>query len=216
MKFYDSIGPNPRLVRMVMAEKGIEMEFAEVDLMAGANRQEPYTKLNPGGEMPALEIDSGDIVAETVAICEYLEELFPEPALIGTDAASRAATRMWTRRVELRITNPLTDGFRFAEGLPLFKERRHCIPHAADDFKEIAQEGLAWLDEQLGDRNFIVGDALSLADIVLYCMLDFGAGVGQPIDPSLSRINAWFERVNSRPSADASLHEAARAAGMRG
>ena len=203
MKFYNSIGPNPRLVRMFMAEKGIEMEFEEIDLMAGENRRPPYTDKNPAGEMPALELDDGSVLAETIAICEYLEELHPDPPIIGADPESRARTRMWIRRVENKITNPLTDGFRNAEGQALFKERRHLIPQAADDMKAIAREGLAWLNEQMEGRSYIAGDELTLADILLYAMLDFGAQVGQPTDPSLGQIKGWLDRMASRPSAEA-------------
>ena len=216
MKFYNSIGPNPRLVRMFMAEKGMEIENIEIDLMAGENRRPPYTDKNPAGELPAMELDDGSILAETIAICEYLEEMQPEPTLVGGDPQSRANTRMWIRRIEHRITSPLGDGFRSAEGLKLFENRRHCIPHAADDFKEIAREGLVWLDAQMNGRDYVAGEAMSLADILLYCMLDFGAGVGQSFDPSLGNIKPWFERMQARPSAEASLHPVAKAASMRG
>jgi len=216
MKFYNSLGPNPRLVRMFMAEKGIELENIEIDLMAGENRQEPYVSKNPAGEMPALELDDGSVLAETVAICEYLEELHPEPTLLGADPESRAKTRMWTRRVELRVTNPMTDAFRSAEGLAMFKDRRHCVPHAADDWKEIAREGLEWLDGEMAGRDYIAGDSMTLADLVAYNLLDFGAAVGQPVDPALSNVQAWLARMAERPSADASLHPVAKAAGMRG
>lgn len=216
MKLYNSIGPNPRLVRMFLAEKAVELENIEIDLMAGENRQPPYTEKNPAGEMPALELDDGGILAETIAICEYLEERYAEPVLVGSDPESRANTRMWIRRVEYRITNPLADGFRFSEGLSIFKERKHCIPQAADDLKAIAREGLAWLNEQMEGRPYVAGDAVGLADIMLYCFLDFGAGVGQPFDPSLGNIKQWFERMGARPSAEQSLHPVAKAAGMRG
>jgi glutathione S-transferase len=204
MKFYNSIGPNPRLVRMFMAEKGIDMKFEEIDLMAGDNRRPPYTDKNPAGEMPALELDDGRVVAETVAICEYLEEQQPDPPLIGDDAESRAQTRMWVRRIEHKVTEPLTHGFRNAEGQALFKERRHLIPQAADDQKAIAQEGLAWIDAQMQGRDYVAGERLSLADILLFSMLDFGAQVGQSADPELANIKAWYERVGARPSAEAS------------
>lgn len=216
MKFYDSIGPNPRLVRMFMAEKGMSVESAQIDLMDGENRRSPYVDKNPTGELPALELDDGRFLGETVAICEYLEELQPDPPLIGADPESRALTRMWIRRLEYRITNPSGDGFRSAEGLPLFKDRRHCIPQAADDWKEMAREGLAWLEEQMDGRDYIAGDDFTLADILLYCFAEFTAGVGQPIDPAHTRIEAWMERVAARPSAEQSLHVAAKAAGMRG
>ena len=215
MKLYNSLGPNPRLVRMFALEKGIEIPTEEIDIMAGENRKAPYTGRNPGGQLPALELDDGSVLAETIPICEYLEELNAQPALIGATPEERAATRMWTRRIEQKIIAPLTDGFRYAEGLAMFKDRMHVIPQAADDLKAIAREGVAWLDEQLGAKKFIAGDRFTLADVALYAFLDFGTGVGQPVDPALKNVSAWFERSNGRPSAEASLHPAAVAGGMR-
>jgi glutathione S-transferase len=215
MKFYNSLGPNPRLVRMFMLEKGIEIPTEEVDIMAGENRQEAYQAVNPVGELPSLELDDGSVLAETTAICEYLEELNPEPVLVGSTPEERAKTRMWLRRVELHVTGPLTDAFRSGAGAAMFKDRRHLIPQAVDDWAAIAQEGLVKLNGHLGNSDFIAGDSLSLADIYAYCLLDFGAGVGQPVDPANANVTAWFERVGSRPSAEKSLHPAAVAGGMR-
>ena len=189
---------------MFAAEKGIELpETVEVDLMGGENRKPPYTDRNPAGQVPCLELDDGSTLAETVAICEYLEELHPEKPLIGATPEERAMTRMWTRRVESKVNSPLADGFRFAEGLPLFKDRIRTLPEAAPGLKEIAQDGLKWFDEQLEGKDFIAGDRITLADIVLFAFLDFGASVGQPLDPALKNVGAWFERVKSRPSAEA-------------
>ena len=109
MKFYDSIGPNPRIVRMFMAEKGIEMPKQTVDLRGGENRAPEHLKRNPHGQMPALELDDGRFLSEITAICEYLEEKKPEPALIGHTAEQRAECRMWTRRVDLNICEPLAN-----------------------------------------------------------------------------------------------------------
>jgi glutathione S-transferase len=204
VKFYDSIGPNPKLVRMFAAEKGYRFpQIEKVDLMAGANRQQAYLAKNPAGQLPALELDDGRVIAETVAICEYLEEVKPEPALIGTTAAERAETRMWTRRVEWKIVQPMADGFRFGEGLPLFKARIRTLPEAADGLKAIGRDGLAWLDAQIAGREWIVPNRFSLADIVLYAFVDFGASVGQPLDPANRNLAAWLERVKKRPSAAA-------------
>jgi glutathione S-transferase len=204
VKFYDSLGPNPKLVRMFAAEKGITFpEVEEVDLRAGANRQEPYLSRNPAGQLPSLQLDDGRVIAETTAICEYLEETKPEPPLVGRSAAERAETRMWTRRVEWKIVQPLADGFRFAEGLPLFKSRIRVIPEAAEGLKATAQDGLAWLDGQMAGRKWIVPDRFSLADVVLYAFVEFGAMVGQGIDPKLANLAAWQERVKARPSAKA-------------
>ena len=103
MKFYNSTGPNPRVVRMFMQEKGIALPMEEVDLRGGENRRESYLKKNPFGQMPALELDDGSILSEVTAICEYLDEKYPGGNLIGTTPEERAATRMWTRRVDLYI-----------------------------------------------------------------------------------------------------------------
>lgn len=204
MKFYNSIGPNPRVVKMFMAEKGLDIQRVPVDLMAGENRQDAYGKVNPSRTMPALEVDEGVVVAEITAICEYLEELHPEPALIGSTPVQRAETRMWTRRIDLGFVEPMTNGFRYSQGLRLFESRIHCIPQAADDLKAIAREKLVWLDKLIEGREWIVGDRFTLADILLYVFLDFAAQVGQPLDPANETLAAWFERVKARPSAAAS------------
>src|SRR6516165_10294793 len=117
MKLYDSVGPNPRIVRMFMAEKGIEIPRQGVDLRGGENRQAEHLKRNPHGQMPALELDDGSYLAEVTAICEYLEEKKPEPAMIGRTAKERAECRMWTRRVDLNICEHLANGYRFGEAL---------------------------------------------------------------------------------------------------
>lgn len=204
MKLYNSIGPNPRVVRMFMKEKGIELPLEAIDLMKGDNRREPYLSKNPSGQLPALELDNGLVLAEITAICEYLDEKFPANPLIGSTPEERAETRMWTRRVDLKICEPLTTGFRYAEGLALFKERMRCLPEAAAGLKAIAQDGLAWLDGQLAGREFIAGKRLTLADILLFSFLDFGTVVGQPLDPANKNVLAWFERMKARPSAAAS------------
>ena len=204
MKFYNSIGPNPRLVRLFMAEKGIGIEKVEIDLMAGDNRKAPYRDINPSGQMPCLVLDDGTALAETIGICEYLEETNPAPPLIGTNATERGVTRMWTRRVEQKVVFPMTDAFRYGDAAALFKDRMRLIPQAADDLKLLAQEGLAWVDEQMGGRDFIASDRFSLADITLFAFVEFGAQVGQGLDSSLGNLGKWFERVKQRPSVAAS------------
>ena len=203
MKLYTSIGPNPRVVKMFMAEKGIDLPRTEVDLRAAENRQEPYLSVNPSGQTPCLELDNGERLAEITAICEYLEEKHPSPPLIGTNAEERAATRMWTRRVDLKVCEPMANGFRFGEGLPMFKDRLRCLPEASAGLKAVAQDGIAWIEANM-KGPWIAGDRFTLADILLFSFMDFGAVVGQPIDPKNKRVNAWFERVKARPSAAAS------------
>ncbi len=204
MKFYTGMGPNPRMVRIFMAEKGIEISLEQVDLLAGENRRPPYTDKNPAGQLPCLELDDGSHLAEITAICEYLEEIQPEPPLIGTTPEERAQTRMWTRRIDLNILEPLANGFRFGEGLGIFKDRIHVIPQAADDLKAIAREQLEWLNGMIEGREFIVGDRFTLADVILFAFREFGATVGQPLDAKLENLQGWYTRVASRPSIEAS------------
>ena len=204
MKLHTSVGPNPRVVKMFLAEKGMTMDFVTVDLRGGENRQAPYnTTVNRAGQTPALELDNGDFVTEITAICEYLEEAQPSPPLIGATAEERAATRMWTRRVDLKVCEPLANGFRFAEGLPLFQSRMRCLPEAAPGLKLLARDGIEWFEGELSGP-WIAGDRFTLADVLLFSFLDFGGQVGQPLDPAFKKVGAWFERVKARPSAAAS------------
>ncbi|HEV2364920.1 MAG TPA: glutathione S-transferase family protein [Caulobacteraceae bacterium] len=203
MKLYNSIGPNPHVVRMFIAEKGMEIPKEEVDLMAGDNRKAPHLKRNPAGQMPSLELDDGTCLSEITAICEYLEEKKPSPPLIGSTPEERAATRMWTRRIDLNIVEPMANGFRFSQGLRLFENRIRTIPEAAEGLKATARDKLAWLDGLVDGKTWIAGDRFTLADILLYCFLEFGGQVGQPLDPANKNLSAWFERVKARPSASA-------------
>lgn len=204
MKLYNSIGPNPRVVNMFLAEKGVDVTREKVDLMAGENRREPYLTVNPAGQLPALELDDGSVITEVTTICEYLEEKHPEPVLIGKTAEARAETRMWTRRIDLNICEPMANGFRFSQGLALFQPRMRCLPEAADGLKAVAQDKLTWLDGLMAGKTFVAGERLTLADILLFSFLDFGANVGQPLNPANKNIGAWFERMKARPSAAAS------------
>lgn len=203
MKLYNSVGPNPKVVRMFMAELGVQCGTQDVDLMAGENRQPEHMGRNPSGQTPALELDNGDIVAEITAICEYLDDQAGNTDLIGKTPETRAETRMWSRRIDLQILEPLANGFRFSEGLPIFQDRVHCIPEAAAELKAIAQERISWLDGQIDGKNFICGDRFTMADVLLFCFLEFGANVGQPINQDNKNIVAWYERVGARESASA-------------
>ena len=203
MKLFNSVGPNPKVVRMYMAERGIEVDLQEIDLMGGENRQNDYVKINPGGQLPALELDNGDIIAEITCICEYLDDRDGGSSLIGTTPEERAETRMWVRRIDLGILEPLANGFRFAEGAPMFKDRMTLIPHAAADLKALAQEKITWLDGLMDGKEFICGDRFTLADILLFVFIEFGTQVGQPLNDANKNIASLYERVGSRPSAQA-------------
>jgi glutathione S-transferase len=203
MKFYNSIGPNPRAVRMFAAEKGLTLPMVEVDLMKGENRQAAYTAKNTAGQMPCLELDDGTVVAEITAICEYLEDTHPRPALIGATPKEKAETRMWTRRIDLNICEPMANGFRYSQGLPLFQNRIPTAPEAADGLKRVAQDRLLWLDKQLTGRQWVCGDRFTYADIHLFAFLDFGKQVGQPVNPEAKTVAAIYDRVRDRPSTKA-------------
>jgi glutathione S-transferase len=203
MKFYDSVGPNPRLVRMFIAEKGLDIPKQEVDLRGGENRQAEHLKRNPHGQLPVLELDSGSYLSEIIPICEYIEELHPTPALIGSNPEERAECRMWTRRIDLNFCEPLAAGFRYSEGLKLFQDRILCVPEAAHGLKKVAADRLRWIDSQIAGRQFVCGDRFTLADMMLFCWVEFGAQVGQPPDPANANIAAFRERVAQRPSAKA-------------
>ncbi len=204
MKLYNSIGPNPHVVRMFAAEKGLNLALEDIDIMAGANRQDDYLKINPAGQLPCLELEDGTRISEITAICEYLDEVGDGPSLVGETAAERGVTRMWTRRVDLNICEPMANGFRYSEGLPIFKDRMITLPEAAEGLKSIAREKIAWLDGLMADgRQFIAGDKITLADVLLFCIVNFGNAVGQPFDENLAHFKAWFERMQARPSATA-------------
>jgi glutathione S-transferase len=216
MELYDSFGPNPRANRIFLAEKGIKIPIKQIDLLKAENRRPPYTDRNPGGQLPALELDNGKCIGETVAIREYLEEQHPTPALIGSNAEERAEARQWQRRIEQNITENVYNGFRFCEGYDLFKDRVPCEPESGPGLKRIAQARLKWLDSLIAGRDYIVPNRFTISDIILYCALDFAAGVGQPLDSRDANVAAWFKRIGERPSAAASLHPASAQLKMRG
>jgi len=204
--FFDSVGPNPKVVRVFMAERGITgIPVETVDIRGGDNRKEPFLSKNPAGQCPALALDNGTVIAEITAICEYLDEVGPAsgPSLIGKTPEERAETRMWARRIDLNILEPMANGFRYGEGLKMFQNRVHCIPQASDDLKATAQEKLTWLDGLIAGRQFICGDRLTMADVLLFVFLDFFAGIKQPLNENNKNILAWYGRMKARPSAAA-------------
>ncbi len=216
MKLLSSFGPNPRMVLMFMAEKNITMAIENHDILGGENRREPYLKKNPTGQVPCLELDNGQVISETVAICEYLEELHPTPALIGATPVERAEARMALRRVELNVCEYFYNSFRFGAGLPLFKDRVRCLPEASAGLNAKGMDGLALVDTLLQGKRFLCGERLTIGDLVLYCCLDFYVSTGAKIDPALKNVQAWMARVNDRPSANSSLSANWREIGMRG
>lgn len=204
MKLFDSIGPNPRVVRMALAEKGMAIDVVQVDLMGAENRQAGYLAKVPTGGLPALELDDGTVIAEVTVIAEYLEDLQPNPPIIGTTPAERAETRMWVRRIDLGIVEPMANGFRASEGRPLFTSRMTLVSkEAAAELKALAQEKLLWLDKLMQGRTWVCGDRFTLADLHLLAFVDFGISVGQPLPADATWLPDWHKRAAARPSAAA-------------
>ena len=206
MKLYTSVGPNPRVVRMFMAERGVELPVEDVDIVAGENLADNYKALNPSAQSPCLQLDDGSVLAEVTVICAYLDEISEGASLIGDTPQQRAETRMWNRRFDARILEPMTLAFRSAEALEMFKDRYHVIPHAADDLKATVQKSWAWLEPLMADKEYVCGDRFTLADIQLYIFADFGKMVGQSMPDDLPNLQAWYARVAQRPSVMASFH----------
>lgn len=200
MKFYDSIGPNPQLVRVFAAEKGMKLDTVKVDLVKAENRGDAYLTRNPAGQTPALELEDGTHICEITAICEYLEEVQPSPALIGSNAKERAETRMWVRRFDENVIVPMLSGFRYGEGAGFFKGRIPVYPEASPPLKALGQDRLAWIDRMLEGRTWFCGDRFTLADLMAGVFLTFTQSVGQSLDPSNKNLTAIVERVKARPS----------------
>lgn len=213
-RLFDSFGMNPRMVRFYLAEKGIDVPRHEVDILGAENRRADYLAINPAGQLPTLELSDGTFIAETAAIIEYLEELHPEPALIGSTPRERAITRMWWRRVEIGICRPMVLGFYYSEAIEIFRSRFKCYPEQAEAQKEIARTGMRWLDGALNEP-WLTGDRFTVADICLYSYIDQLCDVGQPIPDGLDRLKQWFRRVGERPGAEPSIWRE-RPMGMRG
>ncbi len=203
MKLYDSIGPNPHVVRMFCAEKGVALERVPVDIMKAENRGGEHLKRNPAGQLPSLELDDGTFINEVTAICEYVEEIHPRPALIGETPKERAETRMWLRRFDLNVAEPLAYGFRCGEGIGMFAPRIPTDAAISPGMKMIAQDRMKWLSDMLGPRQWFCGDRFSLADIYAFAFLGFGEMVGQKINPEATNLRAIYERAKARPSAAA-------------
>jgi glutathione S-transferase len=202
VKLYDAtIAPNPRRVRVFLAEKGITVPLEQVDLRAGVNRQAPFLEKNPMGGLPVLELDDGTCISESLVICEYFEDKHPDPPLLGRTPEERAKTRMWERRVELEVMAPMLGAFRHSS--PFFQGRITQVPEMVLPSRAAARKRLAWIDELLGSRQYVAGDSYSIADITLFCTVDFAGMVGEKYDESLKNLTAWHERMKARPSASA-------------
>jgi glutathione S-transferase len=202
MKIYNSpTAPNPRRVRVFLAEKGVQVPYEDVDIGKAVNRQPEFRKKNPMAGVPVLELDDGTCIAESVAICHYFEELHPEPNLFGVSAKERAEVDMWNRRMEFNLLQPIADSFR--QRHEFFKGRIRQVPEYADIQRLNAEDSLKWLDGELANRNFIAGDRFTIADITAMIAVDFGRVSKIGIQPDQKNLARWHAEVSARPSAKA-------------
>ena len=203
MKIYDfALAPNPRRLRIFLAEKGIKVPNEQINIFEGKNRTPEFLAKNPAGGLPVLELDDGSHLAESVAICRYFEGLHPEPNLMGKDLREQVEIEMWNRRVELNLFGPVSRAFQHTN--PLFKGRLQQFPDYGATQLATATQQLKWLDEQIGDKPFIAGKRYTIADITAIVAIEFGEQMaGLKVDPALKNLNRWHQSVASRPSAKA-------------
>lgn len=203
MKLYDGgRAPNPRRVRIFLAEKGISVPIEAVDMAARAHKSEAFTAINPLQRLPVLILDDGTVLTESIAICRYFETMQPEPVLFGRDAKSVALVEMWQRRLELSLFAPVQAVFRHLH--PGMKELE--VPQVAawgEANKPRVMDFLALLDRELATRPFIAGDAFSVADITGLVTLDFLKPARLMLPPELTHAARWHRDLAARPSAGA-------------
>ena len=193
--------PNPRRVRMFLAEKGIDLPETRVDMMKREHKSEEFRAKNSMGQIPTLELDDGTCISETVSICRYFEELHPTPPLFGTTAVEKALVDQWIRRVEFAVMNPVGQFW------------RHAHPRTAallTQFKDFGESNKAtysgaqkYMNRELEGHDFVVGNSLTMADICLLSTVDFADWIGLPVEEEFANHVAWRARMKARPSADA-------------
>ncbi len=203
MKLYDmKMAPNPRRVRVFLAEKGIDVELVAVDIGKREHKSDDYiANINNMGQVPTLELDDGSHISESMAICRYFEEIQPDPPLFGRDPVEKAQVEMWSRRVEFNISGCVAAGFRHTSDF--FKELEDQVPAWGELNKSKLPERFAWLDQALTDREFIAGDNYSVADITAMIGVDFARVVGMKVSDEWPNLARWHGVVSARPSAKA-------------
>ena len=200
MKLYTTtLAPNPRRVRIFMEEKGIEIPVQEISIMEGEHKQEEYNKISSSSKVPALELDDGTVITESMAICRYLELLHPEPALFGSSKVEQAKIEMESRRIELELMLPIASAFRHTHPAAAALENPQIEEYGIAQ-RENAINRLNLLDEELGEQKFIAGDDYSVADITALCAIDFGGLAQIEVPSSLVNLSRWQENMRSRPS----------------
>lgn len=203
MKLYDSkMAPNPRRARIFLAEKGIELPTEQVDIMAKQHLTPEYAQVNPLQRMPALVLDDGTVISESIAICRYFEALQPEPPMFGVGAKDQAIVEMWNRRCELSLFFPVAQVFRHTH--PAMKELEvPQVPAWAEANRPRIADFLRVLDAQLAVNTFVAGARYTVADITAQCAVDFMKPARVMVPDELSHVKRWHAEVSARPSAKA-------------
>jgi glutathione S-transferase len=204
LRLYNSkYAPNARRVRIFLAEKGLTIPFVELDLAKLDQKSAEFSAVNPFQTVPALELDNGDILCESIAICRYLEELHPEPDLFGREPRERAEIEMWQRRLELYLFYPILQAYRHSHPAAKVLETPQQLPEWGEINRARALEAMARIDAVLASRRFIAGDRFSVADITGLCALDFGRPARIAAPPEVSHLQRWRQEISARPSASA-------------
>jgi glutathione S-transferase len=193
--------PNPRRVRIFLAEKALQLPYENVSIPKRAHKAPEFRAKNSLGQLPVLELDDGTTLCESVSICRYLEELHPTPALFGETALARAQIDMWIRRVEFVLMQPIAAVWVHAH--PLTAGLGSQFKEFGESRREFVSKAMHWLDRELDGREYIAGEQFSMADIAALTSLDFATFVGLPTPESCERLWSWHARVSARPSAKA-------------
>ena len=203
MKLYNELNPapNPRRVRVFLAEKGISIPLERVPMREGAHKSPEFMAKNSLGQVPLLELDDGSLLSESVSIYRYLEELHPTPCLFGRDTWERARVDMWTRRIEFALMNPIT---------AVWANTHRFTARLGTQYKDYGEamrtrtlERLRWLNRELSGREFIATDIYSMADIIALTTIDFAIWIGIEMPTELPHLKDWHTRMSARPSAAA-------------
>ncbi|WP_374654765.1 glutathione S-transferase family protein [Phenylobacterium sp.] len=193
--------PNPRRVRIFLAEKGVDLPETTVDMRKREHKSPEFRAKNSMGQLPALELDDGTCISETVAICRYFEETHPEPPMFGRTAIEKALVDQWIRRVEFAVMMPVGNFWRHAH--PFTAALLTQFKDFGESNKETYRGAQKYIDRELAGREFLVGDSYTMADICLLSTVDFADWIGLPVEDEFANLKAWRERVKARPSADA-------------
>ena len=196
-----SAGMHPRRVRIFMAEKGLAIDLREVDAASGANARPDFLRLNPLGKLPVLELDDGSAIAESLAICRYLEAMQPLPSLMGRTPQASAHIEMWTLRMDHELSQPIA--LAFVHSSDFYRGRVEQVPEVASWARGRTLQTMTWLDGELAERSHIAGEDYTLADIVAQCACVLGKAVGLRIPPEMTHLSRWFAQVSARPTARA-------------